>query len=444
MQANYIDMTNSQLKSIYNKVCDAPTGDGFHIEYMPEFFDTDTMDNSMPHVHTFYEIIWFWEDGGVHTVDFQDYQIEANTLFFLSPGQVHHFDGITRHKGVIIKFCTDFLKEERADEDIFIKYNIFNTFDSSPFCKIASDKVRAIMLDMLHRMKHEQHHNEDFGHLEMLRSMLKMFLIYVHRHGERSDQNQLNTIKSSHRLFVAFRRILEQEYRQLHTVKDYAERLNVSTKTLTNSISECSGKAALSFINDRVLLESKRLLRFTDLMVKEISDRLGYEDPSYFVKFFKRQTGMLPTEFREGSFINQTTITKQNITMKQIAVPTRDGKVDDHFGHCAYYTIFSINEDNKIIKTKRLDSPEGCGCKSQIAEQMQQMGITLMLAGNMGQGAFNKLSLHGIEVIRGCKGNIEDVVRNYLDGKILDSAETCSHHNCSGEEELPYVFKINI
>lgn len=71
---------------------------------------------------------------------------------------------------------------------------------------------------------------------------------------------------------------------------------------------------------------------------------------------------------------------------------------------------------------------------------MQQMGITMMLAGNMGMGAFNKLSAHGISVIRGCKGDINDVLKAYLDGKLTDSAESCDHHDCGNHgEEHVYV-----
>ena len=82
--------------------------------------------------------------------------------------------------------------------------------------------------------------------------------------------------------------------------------------------------------------------------------------------------------------------------MKKIVIPTREDMVDDHFGHCAYYTVVTLDEQNQIVNQERLDSPEGCGCKSNIASVMQEMGITLMLAGNMGMGAYNKLSAHGI------------------------------------------------
>ena len=113
----------------------------------------------------------------------------------------------------------------------------------------------------------------------------------------------------------------------------------------------------------------------------------------------------------------------------KIAVPTRDGHIDDHFGHCAYYTIFVV-EDGKIISTSRLDSPEGCGCKSGIAADMEAMGIEVMLAGNMGEGAKNKLQSHNIKVIRGCKGDIEAVVKGYLLGFVMDSGKACHHHEC--------------
>lgn len=130
--------------------------------------------------------------------------------------------------------------------------------------------------------------------------------------------------------------------------------------------------------------------------------------------------------------------------MKMIAVPTREGRVDDHFGHCAYYTVYTVDEKEGIVKTETLESPEGCGCKSDIAERMEAMGITVMLAGNMGNGAFGKLSAHGIEVIRGCAGKVEEVVERYLRGELRDSTVACDHHDCEhhGEEKGKLEFKV--
>lgn len=111
----------------------------------------------------------------------------------------------------------------------------------------------------------------------------------------------------------------------------------------------------------------------------------------------------------------------------KIAVPTRDGRVDDHFGHCDHYTIFTI-EDHHIVAREELPSPQGCGCKSGIAADLQQKGVEVMLAGNMGQGAKNKLEAHGIRVVRGCTGDIEVLMRGYLLGFVFDSGQGCASH----------------
>lgn len=111
----------------------------------------------------------------------------------------------------------------------------------------------------------------------------------------------------------------------------------------------------------------------------------------------------------------------------KIAVPTRDNKVDDHFGHCDHYTIYSI-ENKKIIAQETLQSPQGCGCKSDIASQLHQMGVEILLAGNMGEGAKNVLERNSIQVLRGCSGNTDDVVNAFLCGSLTDSGVGCASH----------------
>jgi predicted Fe-Mo cluster-binding NifX family protein len=112
----------------------------------------------------------------------------------------------------------------------------------------------------------------------------------------------------------------------------------------------------------------------------------------------------------------------------KVAVPTRGSVVDDHFGHCEMYTVFTINESNKIEKTELLPSPQGCGCKSNIAAIFKQIGVTVMLAGNMGGGALNVLNNHGIAVYRGCSGDVNQLVEAYLLDKIADSGIGCDYH----------------
>ena len=104
----------------------------------------------------------------------------------------------------------------------------------------------------------------------------------------------------------------------------------------------------------------------------------------------------------------------------KVAVPTRENKVDDHFGNCEAYTVFTVDSNSKIEKSELLPSPQGCGCKSNIASILKEKGISIILAGNMGGGALNVLKSHGIEVYRGCSGDVHQLVETFLKGNVED------------------------
>jgi len=119
----------------------------------------------------------------------------------------------------------------------------------------------------------------------------------------------------------------------------------------------------------------------------------------------------------------------------KIALPTRDEQfIDEHFGHCEFYTVYTIDENNKIVSKERLDSPQGCGCKSNIAGVLSEIGVKLMLAGNMGNGAVNVLGFHGIDVVRGCQGKTDEIVNLWLENKVQDSGTSCAGHSHDGGE----------
>lgn len=295
-------MTTDKLFQMYPAVCNAPGGNGFRVEHMPELFMASEVDDCLAHVHSFYEILWFQEGTGLHTVDFTDYRVKPGTIFFLSPGQVHHFDKKEGYKGVAIKMCTDMMKDSAsissAINQLFLKYNAFHNYDSVPYY-IIDEKTERLLLPLVQEMEDESKRQGEFGNIDILKSLLCIFMAKIERYGTHEAQEKLDNLKPSHQLFIQFRKMLEQEYTHLHTVQDYADRLNVAIRTLHKSVNECSGKTPLTLINDRIILEAKRMVRYSNMMIKEISADLGFEDPSYFVKLFKRQTGHLPSDFRE-------------------------------------------------------------------------------------------------------------------------------------------------
>ena len=112
----------------------------------------------------------------------------------------------------------------------------------------------------------------------------------------------------------------------------------------------------------------------------------------------------------------------------KIAVPSSRNRVDEHFGHCECFTVFTVNEKNEIMSEETVSSPAGCGCKSDIAGTLAQMGVGMMLAGNMGEGAVNVLNGCGINVLRGCSGDVKQVAEQWLSGRLKDSGMACAHH----------------
>jgi predicted Fe-Mo cluster-binding NifX family protein len=112
----------------------------------------------------------------------------------------------------------------------------------------------------------------------------------------------------------------------------------------------------------------------------------------------------------------------------KIALPSSQNQIDEHFGHCENFTVFTIDDQKKITAEEKIASPTGCSCKSNIAQTLAEQGVKLMLAGNVGQGAVNVLNNQGIDVLRGCSGDVKDVVESWLAGKLNDSGIACAQH----------------
>lgn len=126
----------------------------------------------------------------------------------------------------------------------------------------------------------------------------------------------------------------------------------------------------------------------------------------------------------------------------KIAVPTKENnQIDAHFGHCEFYTIYTVSEKNEITDKQILRPPAGCGCKSNIAFDLSQMDVKMMLAGGIGEGAISKLSSCNIQVIRNCQGDVDELVSVYLAGNLKDRGRSCQshahgrYHDCSGNHK---------
>ena len=100
-------------------------------------------------------------------------------------------------------------------------------------------------------------------------------------------------------LVYEFYLLIERYYKSVHKVAEYAKLLNVSTITLSNAFRNES-VSPLQLIHKRLLIESKRLLEFSDLSIKQITFSLGFQEPAHFHKFFKRNTSYSPSQYRKN------------------------------------------------------------------------------------------------------------------------------------------------
>ncbi|MDD7318075.1 MAG: AraC family transcriptional regulator [Prevotella sp.] len=251
-----------------------------------------------PHISQCYRILWFMDGDGEFEVDSVRYTFSAGTLFFLTPGQVISFVEGKTPGGIGMRFCEQFLSDESSMESIFLKYDLFDTNYRQPYI-IIGDGERDTLLTLLKAMQDELNRKDAFAHKDYLQHLLHLFLITIQRRGNNENEKRLCINCQADRIFVRFRQQLEHNFRKKHSVQDYASLLNISSKTLTRGVAEAANTTPLKIINSRLALEARRLLQYSDMKVKEIAYHLGFDDPSNFVKFFKRQTGKMPTSYRQ-------------------------------------------------------------------------------------------------------------------------------------------------
>lgn len=265
-----------------------------------EFFHMDTWeDQQLPQLTSAgnqgLTVLWFLEGSNRITIDSVTYDMEPNTALFLT--EFHQTRDLQIQKARILQFNRPFYCILDHDTEIGCKGILF--FGASTVPIISFDKDEQEKMETVWKMlQWELSEAKDNLQLEMLQSMLKRFLILCTRlyknqhHYEVLDNTKLDVVRE-------FNFLVEQHYRTKHTVADYADLLHKSPKTLSNLFAKLADKTPLQYIHDRKMLEAKRLLRYTDKSIKEVAYGIGFEDLQTFGRFFKKQEGQSPSEFRE-------------------------------------------------------------------------------------------------------------------------------------------------
>lgn len=256
---------------------------------------------STMHTHNFYYLVWIENGGFKYYVDLKEYDVPNNSILMLSPGEMHRFASVSGVSGLAIHFTESFFRNLDIDLANYIKNDIMKGVPMLHIYDMRSaDKIKGLMLDIEDLCKKRE---RSMSSSACVCSSLTLLLCFI---GNTPEYKKLriesNTVENpSHSLYSDFIDLVELNFSKYHTVRFYAEKLNVSLHTLNMCCKTNVSMTTSAVISNRVIQEAKRLLLFTDMRSSEISSKLGFPEQSHFVNYFKRFVKLSPTEFRSAN-----------------------------------------------------------------------------------------------------------------------------------------------
>jgi AraC family transcriptional activator of pobA len=249
-----------------------------------------------PHRHTYYEILFIEEGQGFHEIDFHSYPIQGTGIHFVKPGQVHLLTFASPCQGFIVAFSEDFYTFYNPTSHALSHFPFFQTNKRQPVIRLNRTE-RHYFHNILENMV-EDHLSDDTEH-NMLGQYLGLFLQKCAIINQKVVPTMASNNATIPEMVGRFQELVEKNFREMHEVQQYATVLNVSPDYLSKIVKRFLGVQTQEYILDKLLLEAKRLLVFTNLSSKEIAYHIHIDDPSYFGRIFKRKSGLTPNEYRE-------------------------------------------------------------------------------------------------------------------------------------------------
>jgi len=271
-------------------------------QFQVEVFDANRhFSVKYPHRHDFFEVLYLSKGSGFHVIDSNKYDIKPPCVFFMSPGQAHKIEFSVDIEGYIFIFTAEFYLINQTNQNRLIEFPFFfNIRQDNPPLEFTSPTDVDFIESLFKKAIAETEKKNEFS-VDLLRSVLDLILTscsVLYKSGETAMQKG-----RGHIVVKKFFREVEENYHKNLTVSEYAARLAITPNHLTQTVTELTGKTSLQIIKAKQLLEIKRLLVHSNLSISEIANRLYFSDQSYFTKFFKRETGISPLQYRSKGFL---------------------------------------------------------------------------------------------------------------------------------------------
>jgi AraC-like DNA-binding protein len=267
----------------------------------PEEFKIRKVEDILPgsdliqdlHRHDFFFMLALQKGAGRHEIDFTSYQVGDNSVFFLRPGQVHQLELRVGSSGYLIEFNPEFYHPDDKTS-----YQRLRKASNKNYCALEINRFKKICAS-LNLIYHEYTAKEE-GYRDVIRHSLSILFIDLGRQSPNGQRTARDANSYTQERFEEFLDLLEKRISTNKQVSQYANLMSLSPYQLNEITRSSVGKTASELINEHIVLEAKRYLLATPNQVKDIADHLGYEDTSYFIRFFRKQTGYSPEAFRNS------------------------------------------------------------------------------------------------------------------------------------------------
>jgi AraC family transcriptional regulator, transcriptional activator of pobA len=285
-------MKNIPIRHIKSPPREPNSSEDFSIRDIADMLDGKDMTQEL-HRHDFFFIMLFKKGSGNHDIDFNSYKVCDDSIFFMRPGQVHQLNLKAGSSGYLMQFNRDFYSPNDK-----IAVQRLRRASSKSLCQLDSEKVNSLFAIMNSIFR--EYTDKQEGFLDVVKANLGIFLVELIR-TRQSHKSPINVVNhyQQERLEELYE-LIETHIATNKHVSQYADMLNLSSYQLNAIAKATLGKNCSELINEYIILESKRLLLATSNQVNQIAYQLGYEDVSYFIRFFKKHTAHSPEEFRQN------------------------------------------------------------------------------------------------------------------------------------------------
>lgn len=271
--------------------------EGFYANILSEHLLVHDATISAPHKHNFYLVVLFTQGSGIHEVDFNTYPVKKGAMFLINPGQTHYWKFFEKTEGYIFFHSKEYYDFHFPNKSINNYPFYYSTMNPSALFLNHTDVLRYILV-----FKDIIKENESNGLFNTQKIALLIDLLYIETTRLYLESETFEVIKSEKMVarFNELELLIEDNYLREKKPDFYADSLSVTVKHLNKIVNSTIGKSTSELIQERIILETKRMLVHGKFTIQEIALELGYDDPSYFSRLFKKKCQVSPKEFMKN------------------------------------------------------------------------------------------------------------------------------------------------